>query len=474
MITEKDINMFTEIVGKNNIFTNEEDCYPYGVDATPGFAQKSHPSCVLFVKTTHQVSQVIKYCFENKIAIVPSGGRTGLSAGAVATKKEVVISMEKMNQLLEIDEINSTFTCEAGIVLEQLNTLLEKECGGKVPYDLASRGSCQIGGGIAANTGGSRYFKEGPMHAHVLGVTMVSGTGEIIKLGSKCHKNSTDRHLLGLMIGSEGQYGVITEATMRYSTMLKPADSCTFFLGLPDLDCMMNVIKNIRKSAIDYSFTIEAAEFLELACLESVLKRVIKTDKFPMEEKSPYYLLFEISAEKAFEIAENFVSDLFEQSIISDCILGTSSSENQTLWAYRESIPESLKLAGDVKKFDVSVPLSMIGKGLNGLYELVKEKNVALDLYLFGHLFDGNIHINIMSSVYDYSEFEKVCEEFTFPLYKLIDDLGGLMSAEHGIGQLHQEHLKQIEPKEKLQFRKLIKQVMDPANIFPNPISPIL
>ena len=114
----------------------------------------------------------------------------------------------------------------------------------------------------------------------------------------------------------------------------------------------------------------------------------------------------------------------------------------------------------------------MIGKGLNGLYELVKEKNVALDLYLFGHLFDGNIHINIMSSVYDYSEFEKVCEEFTFPLYKLIDDLGGLMSAEHGIGQLHQEHLKQIEPKEKLQFRKLIKQVMIQQISFQTPFHP--
>lgn len=448
---------FLKILKETQVWDSKEAFEVYGKDWIKDY--QANPSLILLPETYEDVQKILKVCAENKIAVVPSGGRTGLSGGATALNKEVVLVLDKLNKILEFNELEQTLTCQAGVLTQSLQDAA-KDKDLYFPIDFASKGSSQIGGNIATNAGGIRVVKYGNMRDWVLGMKIVTAQGELIELNGSLFKNQTGYDLKNLIIGSEGTLAVIVEATIK---LAKPPKNLKHILcGAADVQDILKIFAASRKS---FS-TLSVFEYFSRLALEEVIKK--HSLKEPMSEKCNEYLLIELEADTPDfdDRLEKFLEEQMEGGSIQDAVISQNSMQSQQFINYRELIPESLNSTYTLHKNDISVPISKIPNFITRLQALLAELYPSFKAIVFGHIGDGNLHVNTLKPEgLDDKEFYARCKEADREIFKLIQEDKGSISAEHGIGIKKKEFLSFSRTGIEISLMREIKKVFDPQGI---------
>jgi FAD/FMN-containing dehydrogenase len=433
---------------------------------------------LIFPQTTDEVAAVVRYCYEHSLAVTASGGRTGLSGGAVAAADEVVLSLGRMNRLLDFDPYLPALHVEAGMITAVAQEHARGH-GYQFPLDLAASGSSQVGGNIATNAGGTRMISVGGLRDYVTGLTVVTGTGEILSFPGHILKNNSGFDLRSLFIGSEGALGIITEAVIRLAPA--PRSEATALFAVDDLGAALCLLKAVRGGGVrPLTFEYFDAASLRIVCRHLDLQP-------PFRSPSPGYVILSWDeSDQAMEAAvEVFASDAAAE-FTRDARVAANSDQAAQLWKYREGISESISgEASVVHKHDVSVPAAAMAGFVDDAQNLLDRDFPGVQLLVFGHLGDGNLHLNFIPATRaEIGGPEAAGPEFRDPrvesadakfrqnmpkidaeLFPRIARAGGSISAEHGIGLLKKKYLHYSRSEAEIQFMRGIKGVLDPGGI---------
>jgi glycolate oxidase subunit GlcD len=437
------------------VLTDPADLESYGKDWTRIYAP--NPLAIVLPKTTEQVQALVKFANENRVALVPSGGRTGLSAGAVAANGEVVVAFDNMNQILDFSASDRLVRCQAGVVTEQLQNFAE-ENHLYYPVDFASAGSSQLGGNLSTNAGGIKVIRYGMSRDWVAGLKVVTGKGDILDLNKDLAKNNTGYDLRHLFIGAEGTLGFITEATMKLSR--QPDNLTVLVLGLNDLGNTMDVLKTFQ-SGLD----LTAYEFFSHQAMGHVLAH--GQVQAPFETEAPYYALleFEATSDQVMDDAMSLFEQCMENGWVLDGVISQSETQAQNLWQLRERISESIAPRTPYKN-DISVVVSKVPGFLQEIDEVVTNHYPDFEIIWFGHIGDGNLHLNILKPENMAKEdfFEK-CQQVNKWVFEIVEKYQGSVSAEHGVGMTKKPYLQYTRSEAEIAYLRGIKQVFDPKGI---------
>jgi FAD/FMN-containing dehydrogenase len=452
------IKALKNIVGDSNVLTSPADLQAWGTDWTKVFPP--NPCCIVLPANKDEVAQVLKYCHSNQLALTPSGGRTGLVAGAVANEGEVVLSLTRMNKILHIDSIGLTATVEAGVTTQALQEAA-RDAGLFFPIDLGAKGSCHIGGNIATNAGGVKLIKYGGMREQVLGLEVILANGETLDLMSALRKNNSGYDLKHLFIGSEGTLGVVTSAVVRL--MPKPKDLQLSIMTAASFADIPKILKVCSLQGV----TVTAFEFFTDVAHRIVLKHQ-KSARSPFSEISPFYVLLEIEQERADNgIMESLLEKIFEEGLITDATIATNSTQFKEFWGLRENITESIAAHGHVRKNDISLAIHDLDNFVMQLETLLKTITLgSMELVLFGHIGDGNLHINYVApKTEDFKDFHKRARDIEEKIFELLATFKGSISAEHGIGLTKKKDLYFTRTAAEVEWMRQIKKLWDPTGI---------
>jgi FAD/FMN-containing dehydrogenase len=436
------------------------------VDAT-SLERLTHDYCVhgrkdvgihalVLPRDTEQVSKALKYCNEHGIPVVPQGGMTGLSGGAVPIGPCVCISMERMRQILELDVAAATITVEAGVAMETVQKAADA-ADLFFPLDLGGRGSCQIGGNLSTNAGGNRVLRFGMARDLVLGLEAVLADGTVIDSLRKVMKNNTGYDLRQLFIGAEGTLGIITKVVLKLYPKAKSV--CTGIMAVDDYPAVLDLLKRARGGFASQltAFEVMWPDFYTLGTVG--LGR-----KPPLEIGAGAYVLIETMGthpESDQERFEAVIGEAMEAGVVKDAIIAQSQRESTMLWDVRDSPGEWSKgVHWPQLGFDVSVPTGEIGPLADEIGALLRSRWPQLQVVFFGHVADGNLHVSVRMSGHDVPEIE-----LENAVYSLMEKRRGSISAEHGIGSLKRPFLHYSRSPAELALMRAIKQAMDPKGI---------
>ncbi|MDX1504170.1 MAG: FAD-binding oxidoreductase [Spongiibacter sp.] len=443
------------IVGADKVRCDEDTLFSHGRDWTK--AWEPAPLAVVFPRSAEEVQAVVKLAKRESLAIVPSGGRTGLSGGAVAAHGELVVSFDYMNKISDFDPIDRTVQCQAGVITEQLQHYAEEQ-GLYYPVDFASAGSSQIGGNISTNAGGIKVLRWGMTRDWVAGLKVVTGNGDLLELNRGLLKNNAGYDLRQLFIGAEGTLGLIVEATMQLTR--PPKNLTAFVLGVENFDGIMNLFNRFQAE-----MDLTAFEFFS----EQALKKVVAHSGLPrpFESACPYYALLEF--EKLNDEVEEQAMALFESCVeegwVLDGVMSQSLEQLNNLWRLREDISETISQWTPYKN-DISTVISKVPGFLQDVEELVTAEYPSFEIIWFGHIGDGNLHLNILKpDDLDKAEFFAQCSKVSVAVFDIVKRYGGSVSAEHGVGLLKKDYLTYSRSAEEVALMRQVKQVFDPAGI---------
>ncbi|MBH3339460.1 FAD-binding oxidoreductase [Pseudomonas mendocina] len=455
MTTPAQIEELKTLVEPGKVLTDADSLETYGKDWTKQFAPA--PSAIVFPKTTEQVQAIVRWANQHKIALVPSGGRTGLSAAAVAANGEVVVSFDYMNRIVEFNEYDRTVVCQPGVVTKQLQMFAEEK-GLYYPVDFASSGSSQIGGNIGTNAGGIKVIRYGMTRNWVAGLKVVTGTGELLELNRDLIKNATGYDLRQLFIGAEGTLGFVVEATMRLERA--PKNLTAMVLGTPDFDSIMPVLH-----AFQGKLDLTAFEFFSDRCLEKILGR--GDVPAPFESRTPFYALLEFEAlneDVANEALATF-EHCVEQGWVLDGVMSQSQQQLENLWKLREYISETISHWTPYKN-DISVTVGQVPAFLKDIDDIVSANYPDFDVLWYGHIGDGNLHLNILKpESLAKEDFFSKCAVVNKWVFEIVEKYNGSISAEHGVGMTKRDYLQYSRSPAEIAYMKAIKAVFDPNGI---------
>lgn len=434
----------------NQISDRHEDLKTYGKD----WAFKGQAGLIVFPQSTKEVVELIHWAIKEKQALIPSGGRTGLSGGAAALKGEVVVSFEKMNQISQFDSLEQTVQAQAGAVTREVkNFAISKNLF--FPISFAAESSSQIGGNIATNAGGANVLRYGSMRERVLGLEAVTGCGDVLNLGHGLIKNATGYKLMELFIGSEGTLGLITQATLKL--IKPPKDLKVFLFSLENTSSFFPLFQKFKEAFQPTAFEVFTDKGLEYVLQQSSVK-------YPLKNRSPFYILMEVEKNQE-EQALSIFEKALEEEWVTDGVLGQNAKQNKDLRSLRENISESLAPYSPYKN-DIAVKPSIVTSFLKEMKTLFKTHYAEFSVVWFGHLGDGNLHINtVKPKNMDQTDFIRKCEALNSVLFSLVQKFGGAVSAEHGVGLLKKPYLRYSRSPEEIHYMKQIKKIFDPHNI---------
>ncbi len=434
--------------------TDPADLEHYGRDWTRRWAPA--PLAIALPGSVEEVQAVVRWANQNTVAVVPSGGRTGLSGGAVAANGELVLSLERLNKALDFNAVDRTLTVQAGMPLEAVHNAA-REHGLQYPVDFAARGSCSIGGNIATNAGGIRVIRYGNTREWVAGLKVVAGNGELLEFNKGLIKNSSGYDFRQLMIGSEGTLGIVVEATLKLVD--PPPATNVMLLALPSFEVLMQVFSAFRER-----MQLEAFEFFTDRAVHHVSAHGAQ---YPFAETYPYYVVTEYAAaDEAGEAAALAAFEhCMEQGWVLDGVISASEAQAQQLWRLREGITEALARYRPYKN-DVSVRISAMPAFLAEAQALIGGAYPHFDVVWFGHIGDGNLHINVLEPE-DTSdaEFLGQCEHVTKLLAQVLHRFHGSISAEHGIGLVKKPYLSSTRDAAEIALMRGVKQAFDPLGL---------
>lgn len=434
--------------------TEPGDLTTFGRDWTKVFDPR--PSAIALPRSTQEVSQLLALCTAHRIAVVPSGGRTGLAAGAVAANGELVVSLSRMRRMDPVDVLGATVRVDAGVVTEEVHKHTAEQ-GLTWPVDFASKGSSHVGGNIATNAGGVKVIRYGLTRQWVLGLRVVLANGDILDLNGSLEKNNTGVDLRQLFIGSEGILGIITEATLKLTRL--PGQLDVLLFAVPDLAGVLSLFREARKGP----FVITAYEFFTEQCMARVRRH--RSVREPLSAASPYYVLLEVERGDR-EALEGWIAELFEKQIVTDGTLAQHAGEAAAIWSLRESISESLSATGMPHKNDIALPIQDLEGFCSELENVFSARYPDWEIALFGHIGDGNLHVNIMKpDNMDKSAFLAKTHEADHTMFELVRKYHGSISAEHGIGLLKKDYLAYSRSAVEIELMRSIKRIVDPLGI---------
>ena len=439
----------------SQIKTDADSLEYWGKDWTKHFAPA--PSAIVFPKSTQEVQAIVKLANEYNIVITPSGGRTGLSAGAVASNGEIVVSMDKMNKIGKFYPADRMVEIEAGVITEQLQQFAEEQ-GLYYPVDFASAGSSQIGGNIGTNAGGIKVIRYGMTRQWILGLTVVTGKGDILHLNRGMMKNATGYDLRHLFIGSEGTLGIVTHAQIKLER--PPQDLTVMVLGMDEFDHVMQVL-----SAFQAQIDLTAFEFFDNVAIEKVLASGHVQE--PFSERSKYYALLEFEApyEPIMDKAMSIFEECMENGWVIDGVMSQSIAQATELWKLREYISETISVFTPYKN-DVSVLISHVPNFIHDIETVVNTNYPDFEICWFGHIGDGNLHLNILKPEnLDKDSFFEKCKTVNDHVFAVVKKYQGSVSAEHGVGMTKKPYLHYSRSEAEIEYLRAIKQVFDPNTI---------
>ena len=449
------IDELMTLVEPGKVLTDAASPDAYGKDWTKHFAPA--PSAIVFPKSIEQVQAIVRWANQHKVALVPSGGRTGLSAAAVAANGEVVVAFDYMNQILDFNEFDRSVVCQPGVITQQLQDFAEAK-GLYYPVDFASAGSSQIGGNIGTNAGGIKVIRYGMTRNWVAGLKVVTGKGDVLELNKDLIKNATGYDLRQLFIGAEGTLGFVVEATMRLDRA--PNNLTAMVLGTPDFDSIMPVLHAFR-ARLD----LTAFEFFSDKALAKIMGR--GDVPAPFATDCPFYVLLEFEASNE-EVANDALATFehcVEQGWVLDGVMSQSEQQLQNLWKLREFISETISHWTPYKN-DISVTVSKVPAFLKDIDAIVADNYPDFEVVWYGHIGDGNLHLNILKPQnLSKDEFFAKCATVNKWVFETVEKYNGSISAEHGVGMTKRDYLTYSRSPVEIEYMKAVKAAFDPNGI---------
>ena len=454
-LTAAIIDEFKNIIGENYVLYDDETLDRYAHDETENLYYL--PDIVIKPRNADQISAIMKICNSKKIPVTPRGAGTGLSGGALPHLGGVVLSTERMNSILEIDERNLQVTTEPGVITEVLQMTV-KEKGLFYPPDPASRGSCFIGGNIAENSGGPKAVKYGVVKDYVLNLEVVLPTGEIIWTGANVLKNSTGYNLTQLIVGSEGTLGIVTKIVLR-------------LIPHPKYDLLMLVpFKNLEQAGEAVSaifragFVPSAMELVEIDALK-IVSKFVDSSAVQITDDIEAHLIIEVDGNNMDVLMSEMeaIGEMLANYEIGEIYFADDAQQKTELWKLRRRVAEAVKLAGYTIEEDTVVPRAELPALIRGVKELGIKYN--FNAVCYGHAGDGNLHIRIHKDGTPNSFGDDEMTQSLRALFELVKGLGGTISGEHGIGLIQKGFMDIMFEQKQLELMRQIKKAFDPNNI---------
>ncbi len=461
--TTEILDQLRQIVGPAGYLDQPADLAPFLIDHRK--LHRGATPLVLRPDSTEQVSRILKLCNEQRIGVVPVGGNTSYCGGATpaADGSQIVLSLARMKQVRRVDPDNYTLTVEAGCVLAEVQHTAERH-ERLFPLSLGSEGSCQIGGNLSTNAGGTAVLRYGMARELVLGIEVVLADGRVLDDLTGLRKNNMGYDLKHLFMGAEGTLGIITAATLKLFPL--PRTHVTALVALNDPDAAVELLSQLRSGSTD---ALSTFELMPRTALDLVFKHIAGSND-PFDAAHPWYVLLEAtSAQASDDLLENITAALAnaqDQHLIRDALLAQNEQQRELFWRIRESIPAAQTRAGGSIKHDVSVTISdlprFIDDGMRACQQIAPEGVMVV----YGHLGDGSLHFNINApATGDSKAFMAKADALHHRMHELVAQYRGSQSAEHGIGQLKVPELARYKHPVALEVMRAIKQALDPHGI---------
>ncbi|MBK6951086.1 MAG: FAD-binding protein [Crocinitomicaceae bacterium] len=454
-ITQTDLDFFIQILGSDAVWSDSESLLKYASDETEDFVFS--PDVVLKPSTTVQVSTILQYCNQKKIAVTAQGARTGLSGGALPLFGGVALSMERFNKIIEIDVNNGQVTVEPAVITQVLQQAVA-ENNLFYPPDPASKGSCFIGGNLAENSGGPKAVKYGVTNEYVLNLEVVLANGEILQTGANVLKNATGYNLTQLIVGSEGTLGIITKAVLKLLPL--PQKNMLMLVPFHSAEQACEAVAAIFQKGI----TPSGLEFMERDALIWTAK-FIGDDSVVIPDHVQAHLLIEVDGndeDVLMRECETIVS-VIEKFEIDEILFADSQAQKDKLWNLRRKVGEAVKSQSVYKEEDTVVPRFELPKLLKGVKEIGKK--YGFHSVCYGHAGDGNLHVNIIKGNLSDDIWKVELPIAIREIFELTIGLGGTISGEHGIGYVQKSYMNIPFGQVELNLMKGIKNLMDPNGI---------
>lgn len=457
-VTQDIIDELIEIVGKKNIILDKEKMETYSHDEIPVEQYASMPEVVVTPSTSEQIAQIVKLANRKLIPITPRGAGSGLSGGAIPVFGGIVLSVEKMNRILEIDLENMMITVEAGVVTNDINPPLEEHGLFFAGYPMSLL-TCYIGGNIAENAGGGKAIKYGVTSRYVMGLEVITPTGEIVQLGGKLVKDVTGYDLKQLYIGSEGTLGIITKAILK-------------LVPLPKTTVDLLVLFKDPKSAIDMVPIIMTKGGIVPTSVEFMDRLCVKTSCEYLNEHLPYQdcgamLLIEVDGTREDQVNEEaeIIGELCLENGAIEVYVADNYTTQERIWSVRRDIAEAFKVVSPHQSLeDIVVPISKIAELIPEIEKISEKYNILMPSY--GHAGDGNLHTTLVKNPkMTMDEWYETEEKALKELYIVVKRLGGTISGEHGIGSKRKPYMSIVTDDIQLDLMRKIKKALDPNNI---------
>ncbi|MBA5628613.1 FAD-binding oxidoreductase [Moheibacter lacus] len=452
VLTDQDIQFFQNLIGKENVLLL--DLEKYSADATENL--EFYPDVVLKPNSVEEISKIVAFCNENLLPITPRGAGTGLAGGALPIKGGVVLSVENLNQIIQIDEKNFQVIVEAGVI----NYVLQEALSEKnlfFPPDPSSWQSSLIGGNISTNAGGPKAVKYGVTSNYVLNLEVVLPNGEIIWTGANTLKNSTGLNLTQLFVGSEGTLGIITKAVLK--VIPKPEKDISILVPFYDLEEACEAVSAIFHAGVNPS----ALEFLEQRAIDAATEFLFADANSSFEKNSEIQAHLLIALDEKIEIDLQKLVEVVSKFHIGEILFAENETEKARIWLIRRRVAEIVKINGYTIEEDTVVPRANLGKLVKKIHQMADENDFKVVCY--GHAGDGNLHIRInhpeFKNSYNVPEIQLILAQ----LFQIVKNLGGTISGEHGIGLIQKPFLPIVFSKANLELQKTIKKTIDPRNI---------
>lgn len=454
-ITTAILNAFQEIVGKDQVLADEEALMEYSHDETEKLIYL--PEVVIKPSNTEEIAAIMKLCNEHSIPVTPRGAGTGLSGGALPHLGGVLLSTEKLNKILSIDERNLQVITEPGVITEVLQDAV-KEKGLFYPPDPSSKGSCFIGGNIAENSGGPKAVKYGVVKDYVLNLEIVLPTGEVMWTGANVLKNATGYNLTQLIVGSEGTLAIVTKIVLK-------------LIPLPKYDLLMLVpFASLEKAGAAVSaifragFTPSALELIEINALQ-IVSKMVDSNVVPVTDEMEGHLIIEVDGNNMDVLMQEMeaIAELMTTFDAGDILFADDAQQKAALWQLRRKAAEAVKLEGYTIEEDTVVPRAELPALIKSVKELGAKHGCKVVCY--GHAGDGNLHIRINHPTIKNSHGNPEMTAILKSLFAIVKELGGTISAEHGIGLIQKPYMETVFSQSAIQLMRDIKKAFDPNNI---------
>ena len=454
-ITPAIIDQFKAIVGAQFILTDAENIQKYGRDETENLFYA--PEVIVKPKNAQEISDLLKICNHHLIPVTPRGAGTGLTGGALPNFGGLVISTERLNSILEIDERNLQVTTEPGVITEVLQNAV-KEKGLFYPPDPASKGSCFIGGNISENSGGPKAVKYGVVKDYVLNLEVVLPTGEIIWTGSNVLKNATGYNITQLIVGSEGTLGIVTKIVLRL--IPHPKHDLLLLAPFNSLEKASEAVSAIFRAGI----TPSAMELMEIDAI-TLAAKMLDSTAIPLTEGLAAHLIIEVDGNNLDVLMSEMeaISEVLSNFEVGELYFADDAQQKNELWKIRRKANEASVAAGYTIEEDTVVPRAELPQLIKGVKALGEANGFKVVCY--GHAGDGNLHIRINHPTIKKSFESDEMKNILTSLFEIVKKLGGTISGEHGIGLIQKSYMPVMFDKVTLELMSGIKKTFDPNNI---------